>query len=192
MASFTPKTTKWTLDVTSRLIKANVRLHGADAVEDDMAAVFVVNDFTRLETLLLTHELHRECRRTACAVAADELFEGRLGTLLRSLGMVSTKDPNRDAQVVRALLSGDSPWVVFPAGPALELAAAQRTGALGRLRRWLAHHLWGSPHDGGGAALALRAEFCRRKLECLRDRADGNALERALAQLGDRFARFHA
>ncbi|NIA14310.1 MAG: alpha/beta fold hydrolase [Nitrospiraceae bacterium] len=176
--------TKWTLDVTSRLMQANVRLHDAGVIEDDMAALFVVNDFTRLETLLLPYELHRERQKVACAVAADELFEGALGTFLRSLGMVSTKDPNRDAQVVRTLLSGDPPWVVFPAGPALEHAAAHGVGAQGRLRRWLGRHIWGSRHDGGGAALALRAEFCRRKLECLRDRPDGNGLEHALAQFG--------
>ena len=51
--------TKWTLDLATRLVKANVRVHNAEAVTDEMAIVYVVNHFTRLETILLPYELYR-------------------------------------------------------------------------------------------------------------------------------------
>ncbi|MCA9419166.1 MAG: hypothetical protein KC917_23020, partial [Candidatus Omnitrophica bacterium] len=59
MGSFAFKATKWTLDLATKIIKADVRMHNHEAIQDDMAIVFVVNHFTRIETLLLPYEIHR-------------------------------------------------------------------------------------------------------------------------------------
>ena len=51
--------TKWSLDLASQLIRADVRLHNHETIRDDMAIIFVVNHFTRLETLLLPYVINK-------------------------------------------------------------------------------------------------------------------------------------
>ncbi|MFA6244990.1 MAG: 1-acyl-sn-glycerol-3-phosphate acyltransferase, partial [Candidatus Hydrogenedentales bacterium] len=106
---FAVKSTKWTLDIATRFIKANIRLHNLEALEDDMAAIFVVNHFTRVETVLLPYAIHKHTGKEVWSLAAAELFKGRIGQYLLAMGNVSTKDPDRDAIIVRSLLKGEHP-----------------------------------------------------------------------------------
>ena len=92
MGAIAVNTAKWTLDVLTRLIKANVRLHNAEAVKEDMSPLFVVNHFTRLETILLPYILNKHIGREVWSLAAEELFVGRIGEFLLAMGTVSTED----------------------------------------------------------------------------------------------------
>ncbi|HOM49326.1 MAG TPA: hypothetical protein PK491_12490, partial [Candidatus Hydrogenedentes bacterium] len=51
--------TKWILDLSSRLIKAKVRLHNAEVIDPTASIIFVANHFTRLETILLPWLIHQ-------------------------------------------------------------------------------------------------------------------------------------
>jgi 1-acyl-sn-glycerol-3-phosphate acyltransferase len=108
--------TKWTLDVGTRLIQSDVRLHNHQAIKDDMAIIFVVNHFTRLETMLLPYIIHKHTGREVWSLAAAELFRGRVGQFLRSTGTVSTKDPDRDTIIVKTLLEWRAPVGHLPRG----------------------------------------------------------------------------
>lgn len=168
---------KWTLDVATRLVKANVRLHHADALTDDMAVVFVVNHFTRLETMLLPYVIYKHTGKEVWSLAAAELFQGRIGEFLQSTGTISTKAPDRDKVIVRSLLQGVNPWVIFPEGAMIkDKKVIDHRGEFqvysdGKRR---------PPHKGA-AVLALRAEFYRHKLACLHARPDQAGLAEALA-----------
>lgn len=168
--------TKWTLDVGTRLIQSDARLHNARAIQDDMAIIFVVNHFTRLETMLLPYVLNKHTGLEVWSLAAAELFKGRVGQFLRSTGTVSTKDPDRDKIIVKTLLNGAHPWIIFPEGAMIkDKKVVDHNGefevfsAGGR-----------RPPHTGAAVIALRAEFYRHKLECLRDRPEQAGLADAL------------
>ena len=95
MGLFAFKSTEWALDVLTKLIKADIRLHNAEVIEKDMAIIFVVNHFTRVETIILPYLFYKNIGMEVWSVAAEELFNGRIGHYMRTMGTVSTKDPNR-------------------------------------------------------------------------------------------------
>lgn len=180
MASLALRSTKWMLDIATRLVKANVRLHNIERVEDDMSVVFVANHFTRLETMLLPYILHKHLGREVWSLAADELFTGRIGRYLRSAGALSTRDPDRDRDIVRALLVGDHPWIIFPEGTMVkDKRVLSRRGTLEVFHRGERR-----PPHRGAAVLALRAEFYRRKLRCIHERPGRPGLRNALQRFG--------
>lgn len=164
---------KFALDLGKFFVRGDVRLHNLDKLEDDMAIVFVVNHFTRLETLLLPYELFKATGMEVMGLAADELFQGRIGQFLRSTLAISTKDPDRDKIIVRSLLEGKQPWMIFPEGSMIkDKKVVDHAGefavysAKGR-----------RPPHTGAAVVALRAEFFRRQLARLAsgDRDGGRA-----------------
>ncbi|MBI5094356.1 MAG: alpha/beta hydrolase [Candidatus Hydrogenedentes bacterium] len=165
MPSFAFQSTKWTLDIATRLIQADIRLHNAEVIKDDQAIIFVVNHFTRLETLLLPYVLHKQTDKVIWSLAAADLFVGRIGSYLRSAGNLSTKDPDRDKTIIHSLLKGDNPWIIFPEGQMIKDKKVVDHRGLFRVYNSGKRR---PPHTGA-AALALRAEFYRHKLECLRD-----------------------
>lgn len=169
--------TKWSLDLASQMIRADVRLHNHEAITDDMAIIFVVNHFTRLETLLLPYIIHKYTGKEVWGLASGELFKGRIGGYLRSTGTVSTTDPDRDRTIVHSLLTGEHPWMIFPEGAMIkDKKVVDPSGEFS-----IYHNGKRRPPHTGAAVLALRAEFYRHKLGCLEARPGGDAsLARAL------------
>lgn len=162
--------TKWSLDLASQLIRADVRLHNHEAIRDDMAIIFVVNHFTRLETLLLPYVINKHTGKEVWGLAAAQLFKGRIGQFLRSTGTVSTSDPDRDRIIVRSLLTGEHPWMIFPEGSMIkDKKVIDHTGKFSIYSNGTRR----PPHTGA-AVLALRAEFYRHKLSCLDARPGGD------------------
>ena len=171
---------KWTLDVLTRLVKADVRLHHAQYIQDNMAVIFTINHFTRLETVLLPYILYKNTGRTVMSLAAAELFQGRVGEFMESTGAISTKDPDRDKIIVRSLLEGRDPWMIFPEG-----AMIKDKKVLGPHGDFEVYSTGGRrPPHTGAAVLALRAEFYRHKIECIYNRTHREGLQEAL----DKFA----
>jgi len=163
MASFAFKFTKLTLDVVTRLIRADVRMHNVQAVPSEAAIIFVVNHFTRLETFLLPYQIYKQTGMEAWSLASGDLFIGKIGAYLRSLGTVSTKDPHRDRIIIRTLLTGDHPWIIFPEGGMIkDKKLVDPKGMFEVFYRGGRR----PPHTGA-AVLALRTEYYRHKIECL-------------------------
>jgi len=174
MANFAFTSTKWALRLASKLTKADVRLHNLELIEDDMAIIFAVNHFTRLETLLLPYQFNKHTGLEVWSLAAAELFVGRLGEHLKKLGTVSTKDPDRDKMIVHSLLKGDHPWVIFPEGQMIK--DKKVVGPTGAFQVYNSNSGRRTPHKGV-ANLALRAEFYRYKLECIYNNPNQEGLE---------------
>lgn len=177
-ATLAMQMSKWTLDLASRLIRARVRLHNIDVVEPDMAIIFTANHFTRLETLLLPYLIHTHTGLEPWSLATHELFQGRIGRYLRDVGAISTQDPDRDKTIIRAMLCGDHPWIIFPEGAMIKDKKVISADGTFQIFNGIQHR----PPHSGAAALALRAAYYRAKLRCLHEQGDADTLSRALAQ----------
>ena len=177
MPSFAFTSTKMALRLASILIKADVRVHNQEVIEDDMSIIFTVNHFTRLETVLLPFELNKHTGREVWSLGASELFVGRIGSYLRQVGTVSTEDPDRDKVIVSSLLKGDHPWVIFPEGQMIkDKKVVDPAGVFSVFNRGGRR-----PPHRGAAHLALRAAFYRHKLECIYNSPNQEGMEEAMA-----------
>lgn len=179
-SSWAFQATKWTLDLASKLIQADIRLHGVDRIPHDAGIIYVVNHFTRLETLLLPYELYKVTGREVWSLADAALFVGRIGSYLKSMGTLSTKDPDRDGIIVRSLLLGDHPWIIFPEGRMVKDKKVVDPGGYYRV-----HHQGGRrpPHTGAGV-LALQAEFHRQRVRHLSLSGKETELQEVLSRFG--------
>lgn len=174
--SFAYRTTKLGVDLITKMIKADVRVHNAEVIKDDMDIIFVANHFTRIETFLLPHALLKHTDgHDIQSLAASDLFVGKLGNFLKSLGTVSTRDPDRDKIIIRSLLAGESHWVIFPEGAMIkDKKLINEEGEFeiyhkGERRR---------PFTGA-AALAIQTELYRQTIKCLRDFGKTDEFEKA-------------
>ena len=152
------RATELVVQALTNLSGARVRLHNTEAIPDP-PAIFVINHFTRLETVLLPYLIYRLTHVPVRMLADGELFREPFGNLLDYLGAVSTLDPHRDRLIVKTLLSGAAYWIIFPEGGMV------KTMQIMEGRRFVVTRagIKRSPHTGP-ATLCLRAEFYRARL----------------------------
>jgi len=157
--------------------KLRVQVHGQENLPKG-AVIFVVNHFTRIETLLLPYHIYNLTDIPVWSLADASFFDGPLSGFLDMLGAVSTRNPDRDRAIVKTLLTGEANWVIFPEGRMVKDKGAFRP-------RFLLPPRGERPHSGA-ATLALRTEFYRRRIASLLQSAP-EELERLLElfQIGD-------
>jgi esterase/lipase/1-acyl-sn-glycerol-3-phosphate acyltransferase len=166
MNRFAYRTSGFAIEMLSGLSHASIRLHGEDQIPPDAAIIFVVNHFTRIETLLLPAHLYRLTgERPVWSLADYRLFRGALKTYFDSVGVVSTRDPDRDLLIVRTLLAGKASWIIFPEGRMVKNKKIVDGGRF-MIQAGEGKH---PPHTGA-AALALRTEFFRQRILALAER----------------------
>ncbi|NJD92423.1 MAG: glycerol acyltransferase, partial [Geobacter sp.] len=138
--------------------RARVRTHGSENIPAG-AIIFVINHFTRIETLLMPYHIYKLTGVPVWSLADAAFFEGPLGGLLESVGALSTQDPDRDRLIVKSLLTGEANWIIYPEGRMVKDKEVGERSRLGFFRRR------GAPSSHTGAAtLALRSEFYRQRL----------------------------
>ena len=135
--------------------KLRVNVHGKENIPEG-SVIFVVNHFTRIETVLLPYHIHRLTRVPVWSLADASLFSGPLGRFLDLMGAVSTKNPDRDRVIVKTLLTGEASWIIFPEGRMV------KDKELFRKRILLPSS--GVRPRSGAATLALRTEFYRQRM----------------------------
>lgn len=141
--------------------KIKVITHGHETIPDG-SIIFVVNHFTRIETLLLPYHIYTQTRVPVWSLADYSFFEGPLSGLLQKVGAVSTKNPDRDRLIVKSLLTGESNWIIFPEGHMVKDKEAVARPSIFGLHRGKVRHA-----HTGAANLALRTEFYRTRLRHL-------------------------
>lgn len=143
------------------LSRINVTIHGQENIPA-ASLIFVVNHFTRIETILLPYHIYRLTHQPVWSLAHATLFSGAFGQLLETVGAVSIDAPDRDQVMVKSLLTGEANWIIFPEGYMVKdkLLVEHARYAVARAggRR--------PPHTGA-ATLALRTEFYRQRLRRL-------------------------
>src|SRR6266568_3692220 len=142
----------------SGLSAARVNLHGTEQIPAG-SIIFVVNHFTRIETLLMPYHVYQTTKVPVWSLADSTLFEGPFAGFLDSIGIVSTRDPHRDQLIVKSLLTGEANWIIYPEGYMVkDKMITEKT-------RSMVSRLGGRrPPHTGAAVLALRTEFYRQRL----------------------------
>lgn len=163
MNLFAYRTTSLALKVLTAFSRARINLHDS---EDLPAAgtIFVINHFTRLETLLLPNQISKLLDKPVWSLAADEFFSGLMGRYLDKLGAVSVKNPERDNLIIKSLLEERAAWIIFPEGLMVKNRKVVERGNF----MIAGDDGWHPPHTGA-AALALRAETLRQRWAALKE-----------------------
>ncbi len=145
----------------SNLSRARIHLHGEEHVPRQ-SAIFVINHFTRIETLLMPTYLHSLTGMPIWSLADAGLFTPTLGAFLDMVGAVSTQDPDRDRLIIKTLLTGDAAWIIYPEGWMVKNKKLIEKG-----RYMIAYAGGKHPPHTGAATLALRTEFYRQRMALL-------------------------
>ena len=161
MNRFAYRTTGLAIKTISNLSKANITLHGQDNIPDG-SIIFVINHFTRLETMLMPYQIFTLTNRPVWSLADYELFQGPFGNYLEKVGALSTKNPDRDRLIVKTLLTGEADWIIFPEGRMVKNKKIIEKGQF--MISWAGGKR--PPHTGAGT-LAIRTEFYRQRLRRL-------------------------
>lgn len=141
--------------------RIKVITHGQEAIPDG-SIIFVVNHFTRIETLLLPYHIYTHTHVPVWSLADQSFFEGPLSGFLEKVGAVSTRDPDRDRLIVKSLLTGETNWIIFPEGKMVKDKESVTESSFFGLHRGGRRHA-----HTGAATLALRTEFYRKRLHHL-------------------------
>ena len=155
------KTTGFAVKTLSSVSRARIRIHDSANIQPP-TVIYVVNHFTRMETVFLPYHILRLTDRPVWSLADYSLFVGVLKTFFDNVGVVSTKNPDRDQLIVRTLLTREADWIIFPEGM---MVKDKKIIEKGKFMISYAGHK--RPPHTGPATLALRTEFYRQRLRVL-------------------------
>ncbi len=157
------RTTGLALKIMTALFKARITLHDEKALPPG-GSIFVINHFTRLETLLLPYHISKLLDKPVWSLASSELFGGLMGRYLEQVGAVSVGDPERDKLIIKSLIGENAAWIVFPEGCMVKNRKVVDHGSF-----MITSESGQHPPRTGAAALAWRAEILRRRLIAIKD-----------------------
>ncbi|MBN8217078.1 MAG: alpha/beta fold hydrolase [Spirochaetes bacterium] len=98
-----------------KFLGTRIRVHGLDRIPAN-PALFVVNHFTRFETVIMPWILWKYARRPVRSLAWKGLFVGHLGRFMASMGTMSTGSPLRNKAIISDLMKGVWSWLIYPEG----------------------------------------------------------------------------
>ena len=83
------------IDILIKVSGTDMRLHGNRNVPDQ-PVLYVINHFTRLETILMPYIIIKNIKKYPISLAHHSFFSGGMSTFMDKVGSISTTDPNRD------------------------------------------------------------------------------------------------
>jgi 1-acyl-sn-glycerol-3-phosphate acyltransferase len=168
------KTLSVTLDGILKASGADIRVHGIEDLPDQ-PTLFVINHFTRMETVFIPYVLKKNTGKFPISLAHHSFFGGKFGAFMGKLGAVSTKDPDMEKIFIGALLAGNMPAVIFPEGQMLKDKKIIEKG------KYMVYNagIRRPPHTGA-ARLALLSQFYREKIAHLHGQGDDSEVRAML------------
>ena len=133
-----------------KLSRSAISVEGEEKLRSN-PTLFVANHFTRFETGLLLHILYKHNGQMAHSLADSELFKGKFGQYLESVGAHPVDLPGRDEKMISELMKGSHNWVIFPEGSMIKNKKVMHDG---QLQLHLEHKVI-APHTGA-SVLALK------------------------------------
>ncbi len=166
------------LNTLIKVSGTDIRLHGTENVPDQ-PVLYVINHFTRLETILMPYIIKKISKKYPVSLAHQSFFSDNMKTLMDKVGAISTTDPNRDAILINALLTDCHPVIIFPEGQMIKDKKIIEKG------KYIVYNagLRRPPHLGA-AQIALRTQFIREKLRVFRTRGDDSSISRIATHFG--------
>ncbi len=173
--------TKATAKFLQRLFKvsgANIRLYNTENLPDQ-SVLFVINHFTRIETIFLPYIIYKHTNKFVLSLAHHSFFGGTFGKIMEKLGAVSTKDPDRNRILTSALLKEDLSVLIFPEGQMLKDKKLIEKG------KYMVYNtgMRRPPHTGA-ARIALAAQFYREKMSRFKKEGNSEAIKNYLDFFG--------
>lgn len=112
-----------------KLSRSAVSVEGQEMLREN-PTLFVVNHFTRFETGLLLHILYKHNGQMAHSLADSNLFQGKFGEYLESVGAYPLNMPGRNEKMISELMKGSYNWVIFPEGSMIKNKKVMHEGSL--------------------------------------------------------------
>lgn len=169
LSPFLLKASYYTLDTLFNTARADIRVHNTERIPDG-PVLFVVNHFTRIETIFLPYIVKKYSGRVPLSLAHHSFFSGAFGSLMEKLGAISTKNEHRDRLLTGALLTNHTPVIIFPEGQMIKDKKIIEKGKFivynAGIRR--------PPHTGA-ARIALWSEIVRQRLRLLSEQGNDEA-----------------
>lgn len=157
MGSRTYRATGVFLRAMEGLLDLDLRVTGAENLTD-RPTLFVVNHFTRFETMIIPYVAYRYIPKQVRNLADHGLFKGVLGRYLRSCGVMSVREPLRNRTIIGDLMTGRYNWAIYPEGLMMKNKKIVSNGRL-KLNCPSCHD---APHTGA-AVLALKTVIYKRQ-----------------------------
>lgn len=166
----------FSLDTLIQTAGIDIRLHGLENVPDQ-PVIYVVNHFTRLETVLMPYLIKKHLRKEAVSLAHESFFSGKMKDFMDNVGAVSTTDPHKDKIFINALLTDRHPVIIFPEGQIIKDKKIVEKG------KYIIYNTGvRRPPHSGAARIALLTEFIREKLRTFEARNDRMSLARVASR----------
>ncbi|MFM8185466.1 MAG: serine aminopeptidase domain-containing protein [Alphaproteobacteria bacterium] len=146
------------MNILERLLGSRFTVSGIEKIPKK-PVLFVANHFTRSETFFVPYIINKITSRHTRCLADSKIFVGAFGKFLRSVGTVSTKDPNRDNIIIGDLISGSYDWMIYPEGSMIKSKEISFDGIFTSSTPYRI-----GPVRTGSSVLALKSELFRQDL----------------------------
>ncbi|MDY7031717.1 MAG: alpha/beta hydrolase [Thermodesulfobacteriota bacterium] len=148
-----------TLRLLEKFIKADIVIKGGEGIPEN-PVLFVVNHFTRVETILLPYIIRKATNNIPNSLADSSFFKGKLGDYMKTVGTLSVDTPHRNDIIIGDLITGRKNWVIFPEG------AMIKTKRVIRSKGFSVHYPGREgPIHTGSAYLAVLSELYKRDVQ---------------------------
>ena len=162
------------LKLLEKFIKATIEIRGEENTPKS-PILYVVNHFTRVETILLPYIIKKATNSVPNSLADVAFFKGKLGDYLETVGALSVENPNRNDIIIGDLITGRKNWVIFPEG------AMIKTKKVIRSKGFMVHYPGREgPIHTGSAYMAILSELYKREIQSAHIRGDNKKVSEYL------------
>ncbi len=166
MKSIFIKSTETIIKVIDKIFASRIVVKNEHNIPKN-PTLFVANHFTRSETFILPYILYKLNNKHIRSLADNNIFVGMFGKYLKSMGTISTTNPNRNNIILKDLITGKNDWLIYPEGIMV------KNKNITKNKNYIIHKNNNLYRVRTGAAtLALKAELIKREFSQIKKQED--------------------